>query len=103
MRYADRATLIIEDGKEYYDVDLGRMVGSLTRSIVVWCNISSQGINTQTKLTDKLIGDDKVIRIKGQYNFINYVLVDGKKFMVTTQKRHGNDMTLYVSEVLPNG
>lgn len=105
MRYNQRVTLVINDKRdEHYDYDLGRMVGSEPIKKVVPCHISNQGLQTQTAFTDKLALDAKIIRFKGIYNNIDYVLLQEKKYLIAmTRVINDFEMAIYVNEALENG
>lgn len=105
MRYNQRVILVIDNKQdEHYDHELGQMVGSEPIKKVVACHISNQGLRTQTTFTDKLAMDAKIVRLKQIYKNIDYVLINGRKYIISMSRIiNSHEMALYVNEVLENG
>lgn len=98
MRYDKRCTLVCKTS-QYYDTDLGKMVGGITEKVVS-ANISPVTVQLKNTLGDKLKDVTKIVRIRQYKEKVDYIIIDNQPFSIMETVEYGQrGKVFYVSEV----
>ena len=97
MRY-DRRVTLVKGGEEVYDWETGDYVLSEPTETELWANVSDAGLERREVLFGSVKERGLVVRFRNRLPAYDYLLINGERYSVTTEKRFRHKTVLFVGE-----